>query len=155
LKNESKNNKDENKIKNNKDSEIDKTEQTNILSEITLNAINFSNNDDIILNENKNNENSNKKNNNQIKIYVDKSNEKINDFLNLPTKRSFSIKDNSINNTYRNNNTKIDIEANNNNDSNSNNNKNKIVKNLIIKDDLTKKDYINKKKQFKRHYYLT
>jgi len=109
LKKESKNNKDENKIKNNKDSEMDKTEQTNILSEITLNAINFSNNDDIILNENKNNENSNKKNNNQIKIYVDKSNEKINDFLNLPTKRSFSIKDNSITNTYRNNNTKIDI----------------------------------------------
>ena len=148
MKKESKNNKDENKIKNTKDSEIDKTEQTNILSEITLNAINFSNNDDIILNENKNNENSNKKNNNQIKIYVDKSNEKINDFLNLPTKRSFSIKDNSITNTYRNNNTKIDIEANNNNDSNSNNNKNKIVKNLIIKDDLTKKDYINKKNQF-------
>jgi len=148
LKNESKNNKDENKIKINKDSEIDKTEQTNILSEITSNAINFSNNDDIILNENKNNENSNKKNTNQIKIYVDKSNEKINDFQNLPTNRSFSIKDNSINNTYRNNNTKIDIEGNNNNNSNNNSNKNKVVKNLIIKDDLTKKDYINKKNQF-------
>ena len=145
LKNESKNNKDENKNKNNKDSEIDKTEQTNILSEITSNAINFSNNDDIILNENKNNENSNKKNNNQIKIYDDKSNEKINDFQNLTTNRSFSIKDNSINNTYRNNNTKIDIDTNNN--SNNNINKNKIVKNLIIKDDLTKKDYINKKNQ--------
>jgi hypothetical protein len=145
LKNESKNNKDENKNKNNKDSEIDKTEQTNILSEITSNAINFSNNDDIILNENKNNENSNKKNNNQIKIYDDKSNEKINDFQNLTTNKSFSIKDNSINNTYRNNNTKIDIDTNNN--SNNNINKNKIVKNLIIKDDLTKKDYINKKNQ--------
>ena len=145
LKNESKNNKDENKNKNNKDSEIDKTEQTNILSEITSNAINFSNNDDIILNENKNNDNSNKKNNNQIKIYDDKSNEKINDFQNLTTNRSFSIKDNSINNTYRNNNTKIDIDTNNN--SNNNINKNKIIKNLIIKDDLTKKDYINKKNQ--------
>ena len=142
VKNESKNNKDENKIKNNKDSEIDKTEQTNILSEITSNAINFSNNDDIILNENKNNENSNKKNNNQIKIYDEKSNEKINDFQNLPTNRSFSIKDNSINKSYRNNNTKIDIETNN------NSNKNKIVKSLIIKDDLTKKDYINKRNQF-------
>ena len=140
LKNESKTNKDENKNRNNKDSEIDKTEQTNILSEITSNAINFSNNDDIILNENKNNDNSNKKNNNQIKIYVDKSNEKISDFQNIITNRSFSIKDNSINNTYRNNNTKIETET--------NNNKNKIVTNFIINDDLKKKDYINKKNQF-------
>ena len=148
----------ESEIKNKKDNEMDKTEQIRSFSEITSSdrflikgEINLSNSE-FILNENTNNENTNKKTvkfNDLSKDNEEKENKtykRMNfDIQNIqvtpPTKRNSFIKDNSINNND-NNFTKTDIDSNINNT-----NTGIIIKNFAIKDDLTKKNYINNKYQ--------
>ena len=148
-------------IKNNKESEIDKTEQTKSLSQITSfdknqqknEGINLSNNE-FLLNENNNNENSNKKDLKNISLLKAKEEKEIKNFTKMDeiiqniqatpkTDRNSSAKDNSINNNETNI-TKTDIDINNNI---INNNSKTISKNLVIKEDLTKKNYVNNKNQ--------
>ena len=166
---------DEEIIKN-KDIEIDRTEQTKSLSGITssdkfqqkVEGINLSNNE-FLLNENNNNENSTKKNFKNNSLLKDKEEKeeieiktykKMNDIIQNvqvtpKTNRNSFIKDNSINNN-ENNFTKTDIETNTNNNINTNstninninsNNSRTIPKTFTIKEDLTKKNYINNKNQ--------
>ena len=150
----------ESEIKNKKDNEMDKTEQIRSFSEITSSdrflikgEINLSNSE-FILNENSNNnnDNTNKKNvkfNDLSKDNEEKENKtfkKMNfDMQNIqvtpPTKRNSFIKDNSINNND-NNFTKTDIDSNINNT-----NTGIILKTFAIKEDLSKKNYINNKYQ--------
>ena len=148
-----------NEIKNKKDSEMDKTEHIKSISEITSSerfiikgeGISLSNSE-FLLNENSN-DNTNQKKIKNINISkISKDNEenenkvykKINDIMqNIevtpPTKRNSFIKDSSINNND-NNFTKTDIDIN-------INNTGIILKNLSIKNELIKKNYINKKNQ--------
>ena len=146
----------ESEIKTKKDNEMDKTEQIRSFSEITSSdrflikgEINLSNSE-FISNENNNNENTNKKNvkfNDLSKDNEEKENKtyKKIDMQNIqvtpPTKRNSFIKDISINNND-NNFTKTDIDSNINNT-----NTGIIIKNFAIKDDLSKKNYINSKYQ--------
>ena len=146
-------------MKNKKESEMDKTEHIKSLSEITSSerfiikgeGISLSNSE-FLLNENSN-DNTNQKKIKNINISkISKDNEeienkgckKINDIIkNIevtpPTKRNTFIKDNSINNND-NNFTKTDIDIN-------INNTGIILKNLSIKNELIKRNYINKKNQ--------
>ena len=136
-----------------KDFEIDNSKQKNIFSKFNntynntyknqqqkIEEINLENNNENILNKKKN------KNFNNICINEgkeNKSNEKIksnnqNIQVTPPSKKNSYIKDASIN-INEDNITKTDLDY--------NNNSSLVIKNINLKDDFTKKRYINKKHQ--------